>query len=196
MLMPIMIAAASPFLAYRNATYIAGGFAGIICLALFVIQPLLAAGYLPGSHVLQQRRWHRWAGSAIIACVLLHVGLLFVTSPVDTLDALLLVAPTPFSIYGVAAMWGVALTALLVALRRRLGLRYPIWHFIHNGVALMVVIATVIHAVQIEGAMGTLSKWALCIVALLATGLTLLDQRAIRPFLLRARAKGSTLGGH
>ena len=40
---PVLIAAASPYLAYRNAAYITGGFAGIIALALLVIQPLLAA---------------------------------------------------------------------------------------------------------------------------------------------------------
>ena len=45
---PVLIAAASPYLAYRNLPYIVGGFAGIVCLALFVVQPLLAAGYLPG----------------------------------------------------------------------------------------------------------------------------------------------------
>ena len=45
---PVLIAAGSPYLAYRNLPYIVGGFAGIVCLSLFVIQPLLAAGYLPG----------------------------------------------------------------------------------------------------------------------------------------------------
>ncbi|CAN7655386.1 ferric reductase-like transmembrane domain-containing protein [Agrobacterium tumefaciens] len=192
MFVPVMVAATSPFLAYRTVTHIVAGFAAIVCLAFFLIQPLLAAGYLPGLHVLQQRRWHRWIGAGIIVCVLLHVGLLFVTSPVDTMDALLLAAPTPFSVYGVAAMWGVVLTAALVALRRRLGLSYSIWRLIHNGLALVVVVATVIHALQIEGAMGAISKWALCAAVLLATGITLLDQRAIKPFLRgRARAKGS-----
>jgi len=35
-------------------------------------------------------------GAAIILCVVLYVGGLFLTSPPGTLDALLLVAPTPF----------------------------------------------------------------------------------------------------
>jgi predicted ferric reductase len=190
MIAPILIATTSPYLAYRNAPYVVGGFAGILCLPLLLVQPLLAAGYLPGLHVTRARRWHHWVGAGIITCVVLHVAGLYVTSPPDTLDALLLVAPTPFSVYGVTAMWGAMLTAVLVLLRRRLGLRYPAWRLIHNGLALVVVAATVIHALQIEGAMGTMSKWALCLAVLLATGMTLLDLRVIRPFFgWRTKAK-------
>ncbi len=178
---PVLIAATSPWLAYRNLPYIVGGFAGIVCLSLFVIQPLLAAGYLPGASLAGERRWHRRIGAAIVLCVLLHVGGLYVTSPPDTLDALLLVSPTPFSVYGVLAMWGVVATAVLVALRRPLGLRYATWYLVHNALALVVVVATVIHAVQIEGAMEVVSKWALCLAALAATGAALLDLRIIRP---------------
>ena len=138
---PVLLAAASPYLAYRNLPYIVGGFAGIVCLALFVVQPLLAAGYLPGFAPATERRWHRWVGVAIVGCVILHVGGLYFTSPEDTLDALTLVAPTPFSVYGVLAMWGVLATAVLVALRRRF--RYPTWYRLHNGLALVVVVATV-----------------------------------------------------
>ena len=185
MLIPVALAAASPYLAYRDAPYIIGGFAGILCLALFLIQPLLAAGYLPGLRLSTARRLHRLTGAIIVAGVLLHVGGLYLTSPPDTLDALLLVAPTAFSVYGVLAMWGIVLTALLVAFRRRLPLRYAVWRLIHNAVALAVVVATVIHALQIEGAMEPVSKWLLCLAVLAATGWTLLDLRVIRP--IRAR---------
>ena len=187
---PVLIAGFSPYLAYRAPAYIIGGFAGILCLALLVIQPLLAAGYLPGPGIVTARKWHRRTGAAIVACVLLHVGGLYLTSPPDTLDALLLVSPTPFSVYGVLAMWGILATALLVALRRRLGLRYPVWRLIHNLLALMVVVATVIHALQIEGAMGALSKWALCLVVLVVTAGALLEQRLIQP--LRRRRVQAT----
>jgi hypothetical protein len=189
---PILLAATSPYLAYRNLSYIVGGFAGIFCLALFVIQPLLAAGYLPGLAVATERRWHRRVGTVIVLCVVLHVGGLYLTSPPDTLDALLLVAPTPFSVYGVLAMWGVATTAVLVALRRHLGLRYSTWFVIHNALALGVVVATVIHALQIEGAMEIVSKWLLCLAALAATGVALLDLRVIKPL---ARWKKTAAGG-
>ena len=192
MLAPALIATTSPFLAYRKATHIVAGFAGIVCLSFFLIQPLLAVGCLPGLHRSQQRKWHRRIGAAIVICVLLHVGFLFVTSPVDATDALLFAAPTPFSVYGVVAMWGVVLTAFLVMLRGRLGVTYPTWRLIHNGLALVVVVATVIHALEIEGAMEAISKWALCAVVLLTAGITILDQFAIKPLSrLRARAKGA-----
>lgn len=182
---PVVIAATSPYLAYRNPAYIVGGFAGIVCLSLLLIQPLLAAQYLPGAGGEIGRKCHHWVGAAIIACVLLHIGGLYVTSPPDTLDALMLVAPTPFSVYGVLAMWAVVATAALVILRRRLRLRYSNWRLIHNGLALTVVVATVIHALQIEGAMEIFSKWALCLAVLIAAGATLLHQRLIKPLLRR-----------
>lgn len=188
---PVLIAATSPYLAYRNAAYIIGGFAGITALALLVIQPLLAAGYLPGANILTERRWHRWTGTAIAVCVALHVGGLYVTSPPDTLDALLLVAPTPFSIYGVLAMWGIVATVILVILRRRLGLAHATWRIVHNVLAAVVVVATVIHALQIEGAMETISKWVLCLAALAATAAALTGLRVIRPLLRRRRKAAS-----
>ena len=184
---PVLIAAASPYLAYRNAAYIIGGFAGIIALALLVIQPLLAAGYLPGASLLAERRWHRRTGAAIAVCVALHVGGLYVTSPPDTLDALLLVAPTPFSVYGVLAMWGIVATVILVMLRRRTGLAHATWRIVHNVLAAIVVVATVIHALQIEGAMEVYSKWLLCLAALAATAAALTGLRVIRPLLRRRK---------
>lgn len=191
---PVLIAATSPYLAYRSLAYVIGGFAGILCLSLLLVQPLLAAGYLPGLAFARSRRWHRRVGAAILACVVVHVGGLYLTSPPDTLDALLLVSPTPFSVYGVLAMWGIAATALLVALRRRLGLRYSTWFLVHNLLALVVVIATVIHALQIEGAMEIRSKWAICLAVLAATAVVLLDLRVIRPLLRRRRGTAAGPG--
>ena len=45
---PIAAAAASPLLAWRDPVYIAAGFAGVVAMALLLVQPLLAGGYLPG----------------------------------------------------------------------------------------------------------------------------------------------------
>jgi predicted ferric reductase len=182
MVVPVAVAAFSPYLASRNMPYIVGGFAGIVGLSLLFLQPLLPAGYLAGSEGRAGRRWHRWLGVAIVVAVALHVGGLYLASPPDTIDALLLVSPTPFSIYGVMAMWGIAATAILVLLRRRLGLRHSVWRLIHNGLAAIVVIATVIHALQIEGAMEPISKWMLCVAVLAATGVVLMDLRVVRPF--------------
>jgi predicted ferric reductase len=182
MVVPVAVAAFSPYLASRNMPYIVGGFAGIVGLSLLFLQPLLPAGYLAGSEGRAGRRWHRWLGVAIVVAVALHVGGLYLASPPDTIDALRLGSPTPFSIYGVMAMWGIAATAILVLLRRRLGLRHSVWRLIHNGLAAIVVIATVIHALQIEGAMEPISKWMLCVAVLAATGVVLMDLRVVRPF--------------
>ncbi len=185
MIVPVAIAAFSPYLASRNMPYIVGGFAGIVGLSLLFLQPLLPAGYFAGSKGPAGRRWHRWLGVAIVVAVALHVGGLYLASPPDTIDALLLVSPTPFSVYGVTAMWGVVATAILVLFRRWLGLRYPVWRVIHNGLAAIVVVATVIHALEVEGAMEPGSKWMLCIAVVAATGVALLDLRVVRPILKR-----------
>jgi predicted ferric reductase len=185
MIAPVVIAAFSPYLASRSVPYIVGGFAGIVGLSLLFLQPLLPADYLAGSKGPAGRRWHRWVGVGIVLAVALHVGGLYVTSPDDTTDAVLLVSPTPFSVYGVLAMWGVVATAILVLFRRRLGLRYSVWRLIHNGLAAIVVVATVIHSLQIEGAMEPGSKSLLCIAVVAATGVALLDLRVVRPILKR-----------
>nr|WP_244327628.1 ferric reductase-like transmembrane domain-containing protein [Roseibium sp. RKSG952] len=150
---PVGLAATSPYLAYRDVFYITGGFAGIVVLSLLVVQPLLAGRLLPGVRSSIARRWHRRIGAIVVFGVLLHVGGLYIASPQDTLDALLLVSPTPFSIYGVAALLAVIVTAVLAIMRQKLGLRYTIWRLLHNALAIVIVVATVIHAVQIEGAM-------------------------------------------
>ena len=162
---PVIVAAASPLHAYRSAPYVAASLAGVLALGLLLVQPLLAAGWLPGPRRARLRRWHRLAGTALVVAVVVHVGGLLIASPPDAIDALLLRSPTPFSVWGVTAMWAVAATAALVALRRRVRLRPATWAAVHNALALVVVLGTVIHAVQIEGTMGTASKWALCAAA-------------------------------
>jgi predicted ferric reductase len=182
MIVPVAVAAYSPYLASRNMPYIVGGFAGIVGLSLLFLQPLLPTGYLAGLEGRAGRRWHRWFGVAIVVAVALHVGGLYLTSPPDTIDALLLVSPTPFSVYGVTAMWSVVATAILVLFRRRLGMRHSVWRLIHNGLAAIVVLATVIHALQIEGAMEPGTKGMLCMAVVAATAVALLDLRVVRPF--------------
>ena len=186
-LTPFVIAATSPYLIGRDITYVVAGLAGIAALCFLLIQPLLAAGYLPGANLLKERRWHRWIGSAIVVAVALHVGGLYITSPADALDALLLVSPTPFSLYGVIGMWAVILTALLVAFRSTLKLPYKLWNTIHNLLAVVVVIGTVVHALMIEGTMGTLSKTFLCVCVLAATATAIIHLRILKPMLQKQR---------
>lgn len=175
---PVALAAFSPWLAYRGFAYITGGFAGILALCLLLLQPLLAAGYLPGLRGPRGRLWHRRAGIALVSLTLLHIAGLWVTSPPDTIDALLLRAPTPYSVWGFISLWAILATALLVALRRNMPPRR--WRWAHNALAALVVLATVLHAVQIEGAMELLSKWTLCLAALAATTAALIDLRLLR----------------
>src|SRR3954469_3647282 len=126
---PVAAAAASPLLAWRGPLYILAGFAGILALALMLVQPLLAGGTLPGLPAFRGRRAHRWIGAALVVAVVVHVAGLWITSPPDMIDALLFASPTPFSPFGVIAMWAIFAVALLAALRRRLRLRT--WRIAH-----------------------------------------------------------------
>ena len=180
---PLVIAVTSPLLAARTGVYVMAGIAGAAALALLLVQPLLAAGYLPGLSVARARLWHRWVGTGIVIGVALHVGGLYLTSPPDALDALLLVAPTPFSIYGVIGMWSVVLTIILVALRSRMGLGYNAWRIVHNALSAIVVVTSVVHALMIEGTMGSLSKQILCMGVLATIAIVSLHLRVIKPIL-------------
>jgi predicted ferric reductase len=180
-LIPVGIAAANPLQANRDALWIVGGMTGIVALALLLAQPLLAAGYLPGPSLTAGRRWHRWLGTMIVLTVGLHIGGLYLSSPEDITDALLLVAPTPFSVYGVIGLCGVVLTAILVAVRSRTGLRYASWRILHNAIALVVVVSSIVHALLIEGAMGSVSKLVLCVLVFAATVIVLFRIHVAKP---------------
>ena len=164
---PIAAAAASPLLAWRGPLYILAGFAGILALGLALVQPLLAGGYLPGLSAWRGRRAHRWIGGALVVAVVIHVAGLWITSPPVMIDALLFASPTPFSPFGVIAMWAIFAVALLAALRRRLGLRT--WRIAHMSLAVVIVVATVVHGMLVEGTMETVSKAMLCALVLAAT---------------------------
>lgn len=183
---PIAAAATSPLLAWRGPVYIAACFAGIVALCLTLLQPLLAGGYLPGLPPPRGRRVHRWVGGGLVAAVALHVAGLWITSPPDVVDALLFTSPTPFSPFGVIAMWAVFAAALVAAWRRRSGLRPGTWRRLHAALALVVVTGSVAHALLVEGTMETVSKVALCLLVLAATAAAL---RSTRPFARASRAR-------
>ncbi|MEO0384859.1 MAG: ferric reductase-like transmembrane domain-containing protein [Pseudomonadota bacterium] len=177
---PFVLAAFSPQLAWREPIYIASSFAGIAALALLVIQPLLAAGSLPGVAKLAGRRVHTLVGAMLVFAVLAHVAGLWITSPPDVVDALLFVSPTPFSLWGVIAMWALLATACLAALRGRLRLRWVTWRALHLGLAIIIVACTVAHALLIEGIMESQSKVLLCVLAVLVALPVVLHRRAGR----------------
>ena len=184
---PIAAAAASPLLAWRGPVYIVAGFAGIVGLGLLLVQPLLIGGYLPGPSAYRARRAHHWIGCALVVAVAVHVGGLWITSPPDMIDALLFVSPTPFSPFGVIAMWAIFAVALLAAFRRRLGLRT--WRIAHMILAAVIVAGTVVHGMLIEGAMETLSKAALCALVLGAATKVIVD--LVRRMRATSRGEGA-----
>ncbi len=175
---PIALAATSEQLAWRGTIYIIAGFAGIIALGLTLVQPLLIAGYLPGLSAYRGRRTHHWIGGALVAAIVIHVAGLWITSPPDMIDALTFTSPTPFSPWGVIAMWAIFAVALLAILRRRLGPRT--WRIAHTLLAVVIVVGSVVHGILIEGTMETVTKAALCALVLAATVKVMADLRVWR----------------
>src|SRR3954453_10967007 len=184
---PIALAAGSEQLAWRGPVYILAGFAGIIALGLVLVQPLLIGGYLPGLSAYRGRRAHHWIGGALVVAVVIHVGGLWVTRPPDMIDALTFASPTPFSPFGVIAMWAIFAVALLAAFRRRLGLRR--WRIVHMTLAAIIVVGAVAHGMLIEGAMETVSKAALCALVLAAAIKVMVD--LVRR--MRATSRGASV---
>ena len=177
-LVPIAVAATSELLAYRGLVYILASFAGIVGLGLMLFQPLLVGGYLPGLSGYRGRRVHHWIGGALVGAVVIHVGGLWISSPPDMIDALLFVSPTPFSPFGVIAMWAIFAVAVLAALRRRLGLRT--FRIAHMSLAVVIVVGSVVHGMLVEGTMETMSKAALCALAVAAAIKVMADLRVWR----------------
>ena len=182
---PIAAAAFSPQLEWRGPVYILAGFAGILALCVMLLQPLLIGGALPGLPARIGRRVHRWAGGALVLAVVIHVAGLWITSPPDMIDALTFTSPTPFSPFGVIAMWAIFAVAMLAIWRRRL--RPRTWRIAHMLLAAVIVAGSVVHAMLIEGTMETFSKAALCALVIAATIKVMVD--------LRARRKRTTVRG-
>ncbi|MEP1964382.1 ferric reductase-like transmembrane domain-containing protein [Tateyamaria sp.] len=172
---PLAAAALSPQLAWRDPIYIIAGFAGIFAMALLLVQPLLAGGHLPALSAMRARRFHRVIGATLVVAIIVHVGALWITSPPDVIDALLLASPTPFSIWGVLAMWAVFAAALVPILRKRMPVRT--WRLVHMALVCIVAAGTVAHALLIQGTMGTFSKIGLSILVVAATAKVVVDRR-------------------
>jgi predicted ferric reductase len=174
-IVPIAVAANSPLLQWREPVYIIAGFAGIIGMAMLLVQPLLAIGAIPGLSSHMSRRVHRYGGMALVLAVVVHVVGLWMTSPPDVIDVLLFRSPTPFAIWGALAMWAVLGAALLAFWRVRLPLR--VWRWGHTVLVSLAVVGTVVHALQIIGTMETLTKSALSILVVAALLLAIARRR-------------------
>lgn len=77
-------------------------------------------------------------------------------------------------------MWAVLATALLATLRRRLRLKPTAWRTCHLTLAAVIVTSSVVHAMLIEGTMGTLWKAALAALVLAAAVRLMVDRRPWR----------------
>lgn len=165
--LPMLLAANSPLLQWRDPVYIVAGFAGVIAMGLLLVQPLLVGGYLSGLTGMAGRRMHRFVGGALVLAVIVHVAGLWITSPPDVVDALLFMSPTPFSAWGVIAMWAVFAAAVTGVLRKRVGARLRVWRVLHTGLVATVAVGTGVHAVQIEG---TMEPWSKAVLAVLIVG--------------------------
>jgi hypothetical protein len=108
------------------------------------------------------------------------------TSPPDVIDALLFRSPTPFSAWGVVAMWAVFAAALLSTLRRRLRLRPLVWRRCRTTLAAVTVVGSVVHELLIEGTMGLVSKTVLCALELAAAAKVMAD---LQPWGMMARRR-------
>ncbi len=174
---PVTLAAGSPLLAYRDPVYVVAGFAGVAALGMLLAQPVLAGGYAPGLSALRSRRLHRAVGTGLVLAVVVHVAALWLTSPPDVIDALLFASPTPFSVWGVIAMWAVFAAAIAAAARRALR-RWPgLWRALHVGLASVVVTGSVAHAWLVFGTMEPISKGVLCAAVVAATAMVLVNGR-------------------
>jgi predicted ferric reductase len=180
MFIPVVIAIFSPLLQWRQPVYIIAGFAGVLGLSFLLIQPLFAADLLPGLKRRQSRRCHKWLGIILLASVIVHVAGLWITSPPDVIDVLLFRSPTPFSVWGAIAMWCVFATAAIALLHRSYTLRPRTWQQLHVLLSMLVIIGTVVHAIQIDGAMGTVSKAMLCVFVVISSILAILKLRIFK----------------
>jgi len=175
----VVAAARSELLAWRQPIYIAASFAGILGLLAIIVQPLLVGQKIPGLAAQQAKTAHLAVGVFLVVAVICHVGGLWLTSPPDVLDALLLRAPTSFSLWGVIAMWLVFTTALLAGLRQNRRVSPRFWRVFHSVAALLIVVGTIAHVMLIDG----LLAWPLkLILGMSAGGLTLWIMAGRKPW--------------
>ncbi|MDJ0993096.1 MAG: ferric reductase-like transmembrane domain-containing protein [Dinoroseobacter sp.] len=175
---PIIAAAFSPLLAWREPIYIAAGFAGIVGMALMLLQPLLIGGRLPGIRASDNRRLHLWIGVLVVTAVVLHVAGLWITSPPDVIDVLLFRSPAPFGIWGALAMWAVFVSAALGLWRVHGRPQLHVWRIAHTACAILIVSGTILHAAMIEGTMHPLTKLLLGAVIFAATLHVIIERKA------------------
>jgi Ferric reductase like transmembrane component len=180
LIVPAAAAVASPLQVGRELSWVFGALAGVVALSLLTVQVLLPTSWLDGLLVGRDRRWHRTVGLVIVGIVLAHVAGLYVYSPDDVRDALVLAAPT-YSRLGVLSAWSVGLSVTLALGRRRLGLTHADWQILHSTLAVAVVTTAVGHAVMVRGTLDGPAELLVCGAALVAVSAAVVYQHLLRP---------------
>ena len=119
-------------------------------------------------------------GLGVVGLVVAHVLGLYVYSPDDVRDALVLAAPT-HSRLGVLAAWTLFLSAGLALARRRLGLTYTDWQVLHAALAVAIVGTAVGHTLMIRGTLDGPAELLLCAAAVLAVSAAAVYRLVVRP---------------
>ncbi len=175
---PLAAAVHSPLGASREAAWVAGSLLGVLALALLPIQALLPQRS-SARRLSVSLRLHRVVGLLVLAATLGHVAALYVVSPDDIGDALVLQAPT-YSRLGVISAVGLIVTIAFALLRPKLGLDEPNWRVIHGALAIAIVGTGVAHALMIRGALDGPIEIALCAAAVLAVAFAVFGRAVLR----------------
>jgi predicted ferric reductase len=185
---PVVVSSLSPLQTGRTITWVLGTAAGVLGLSLLVVQMILPTRWLyvmlGGSNL----RWHRRLGLAVAALVIAHVVGLYLYSPDDIGDALILQAPT-YSRLGVLSAWCMLLTVGLALARRRLPLLYDDWQILHSVLAVAVTGTAVGHVLLLEGTLDGLAEWLVCLAAVAAATAGIVYWHVLRPLERRKRIR-------
>ena len=193
--MPLVAAAASPLQTGREAVWVIGALSGVLALSLLVIQVLLPTPWLRGIIFGDDSRVHRILGIAVAAVVLAHIIGLYIASPDDIADALVLQAPT-YSRLGVLSAWCLALSLGLALARRKLALTYSDWQIVHAVLAVVIVATAVAHTVMIRGTLDGPVEVLLSGAAVIAVTAAVVYRFILWPLQRRARIARAIVGGN
>lgn len=163
---------------------------GFIGLAQLLIQFVLVARFSPitapyGIDIILH--YHRQIGALAVLAVLAHPFILLVRHP-SMLYLLNPAGSSAASRAGVLAAVALALVVGLSWLRRRLGIGYEMWRISHLVLAIVAVIASLLHIMRIESYVNTSLKSGFWIALACLLVAPLVYQRLVKPFLALRRA--------
>lgn len=176
-LLPTVLAALSPLQGGRTAVWVLGTLAGVLALSLVVVQVLLPTGWL-NALVGQHLGWHRILGISITGLVLAHIIGLYLYSPDDIGDALILAAPT-YSRLGVLSFWCLLLSVMLAFARHKLRLADADWRTLHSALAAAIVGTAVAHTLLLQGTLDGFAEGLLCGSATVAVSMAIVHWHTV-----------------